>query len=108
MATLNEIAQGIAQLLGHTSCPDPLPVDLTHHSREEVIYLIRAVIEACDETTAGLSEVRVGARFGNPMTDELPRGHQTYRGVPIRLDLECGRQVLFCRAGASPEPTPSS
>lgn len=96
MARLDEIGLGIATVLGSSSVPEPLFVDLRGHTPVEALVMVRSVIDACLRSATPIALVRMGerlgARFGGSHFDV-----KTYEGVPIELDAMLGERIEFYR-----------
>lgn len=98
MATLDEIAKALAQLLASGAGPNPLPVDLANHMPAEASYLVKCAIHECRAMGAGLSSVRIAPELAADLQSiaEEPFLHE---GVPISLDPGLGKRVEFWRIG---------
>lgn len=64
MARLDEIAEGLANMLLALPAPEPLPVDLRGHSPADFAFLARALAEACERLAAPLSLIKIDPALG--------------------------------------------
>lgn len=93
MARLDEIGQGIATILGSSSMPEPLFVDLKGHTPVEALVMVRSIIDTCLRSATPIALVRIGERLGARF-DGSPKSHE---GVPIELDAALGDRIEFFR-----------
>ena len=97
MARLDEIAEGLASVLEATQLPEPLFVDMMHHSPADITFLIRAVVDACARRVAPLSLIRVGQTLGSHAARALGPEPLKYEGISLELTSELDRRVEFYR-----------
>lgn len=102
MAGMSEIAIGIATVLGSSSTPEPLYVDLRGQSTEEAILLIRKVVDECVDAEVRLGSVVAPTSLLEAGRDLRPALEPAYRDVPIRRSEGMQDRIEFHRHRADP------
>ena len=77
--------------------PEPLGVDLVGHSSSEAIFLVRAVVDACERRGSPLSLIRVAMSYGAIVSRTFGPGLMYYEGVKIALASELNERIEFHR-----------
>lgn len=98
MARLDEIAEGLATLLGSQPRPEPLGVDLIGESPADTTVLVRAVIDACERRGRPIYMVQVSEDLGKGLSRQLEDTNGRYQGVYVQLDPELQGRVEFFRS----------
>ena len=93
MATLDEIASGVVQMLAHEGL-NPPPVELRNHSPAEFAEFVTMVIDRCYTQDVPLKAVNLSPDFGGDLRHLVDWLGQ-YRGVPIHFDERLGRSIQF-------------
>lgn len=104
MARLDEIAEGVSNVLAASPMPEPLFLDMVGHSSGEATFLIRAVVDACKRRGVPLSKIRVGQELGSNARRALGPEPLGYEGVPIEIADQLGQRIEFYRFPTSSEP----
>ena len=94
MARLDELAQGIAQVLKAVPSPEPLPVDMMNETPAAAAVFVRAVIESCARTAAPISKVAIDPELGKALMGENAEG---YEGIKIVADNRLSNRIEFFR-----------
>lgn len=102
MAGMHEISLGIATVLGSSSTPEPLYVDLRGQSTEEAILLIRKVVDECVDAEVRLGSVVAPAALLEAGRDLRPTLEPAYRDVPIHRSEGVQDRIEFHRRRAEP------
>jgi hypothetical protein len=97
VARLDEIAEGLASVLGGTPEPEPLGVDLWNESPAATTVLVRAVIDSCARRAIPLSAVRVSSDLGKDLDRQLALKDGAYEGVPVIMAPQISSRVEFFR-----------
>lgn len=97
MARLDELAEGIAKVLGLTAVPEPLPVDLVGEGPAEVTVLVRAIVDASHRHVAPLDRICVDPQLGRRLLRE--HGNQ-YEGVRLETDDRLRNRIEIWRVPA--------
>lgn len=63
-ARLDEIAEGVALLLGASPTPEPLSISMMNHSPVEISFFVRALAAACERLGAPLALIRLDTELG--------------------------------------------
>ena len=97
MARLDEIAEGIATILISSPVPEPLNVSLRGESATNTTFLVRAVIDSCEQRGLPLHAVRVGPILGADLLKQYGGTLSGYQGVIIEMSDTLALDVEFCR-----------
>jgi|GEM_PF-2930104 len=95
MARLDELAEGIADVLGATPAPEPLPVDMIGESPAAATVFTRAIIDACERNGRPLWRVAICPELGQDLL--LQHGAKGYEGVAIVADESLVNRIAFFR-----------
>lgn len=98
MARLDELAEGIAQVLLATSAPEPLPIDLVGETPAAATFFVRAVIDACQRQAIPLAMVMIDPIMGEGLLRQHPEG---YEGIMIKTDHRLSSRIEFFRFPSS-------
>lgn len=98
MATLDEIAFGVVQILALEGLNSP-PVELRNHSPAEFAEFVTMVVDRCHTQALPLKAVNMSPDFGDELRVALDWQGQ-YRGVPIKFDEGLGRSIQFVPGSA--------
>lgn len=96
MATMDEIALGIASVLRATKLPEPLPVDLWGDSLHEGSIFVRAVISECSDASIPLRFVTVPLDLWTELTFNAD-ARSEIEGVRIEPLAQLKGRVEFWR-----------
>ena len=96
MARLDEIAEGLATVLASSPTPEPLSVDLRGQSPQEVTFLVRAVVDACERRGSPISLVCVHPELGADLLKLYGSGIG-YEGVKIQEGSDMSDSLEFYR-----------
>lgn len=95
-ARLDEIAEGIASVLGASLTPEPLVVDMRNQSPVNIAFFVRALAAACERQAFPLAFVRVGTAMGQRLTQSVER--EPLEGdVEVELLDELGTSIEIYR-----------
>lgn len=94
MARLDELAQGIAQVLKAVPSPEPLPVDMMNETPAAAAVFVRAVIESCARLAAPIAQVTIDPVLGRAFLGEHA---DAYEGVRIVADDRLSDRIEFFR-----------
>ncbi len=97
MARLDEIAEGLSNVLSASSTREPLFLDMMNHSPAEITFLVRAVVDACERLTAPLSLIRISEELGSHAALALGPEPLKYEGIAIELVSGLDRRIEFYR-----------
>ena len=97
MARLDEVAEGISDVLLATESPEPLPVDLRGQSPAEVAFFARAVADACERKAVPLSLVRVDPQLGSALLNAVVVDPLAGGRVKVEAIAELGSRLEFFR-----------
>lgn len=97
-ARLDEIAEGVATVLGASTIPEPLRIDMINHSPVDVAFFVRALAAACERLEAPLALVRLSPELGGRLLQALELEPLEDPSVQVELmeGLE-GALVLYRR-----------
>lgn len=95
MASLDEIAHTISDVLQSPFAPNPLPLDMMNHSPEQAGYLVRTVIEASADAGVALEKAEISSWFGASMSRGDASDVFYHLGVPIVIRPALSKHVLF-------------
>jgi hypothetical protein len=95
MAELKEIAIGIAQVLQHSSSPDPLPIELWNEPPSHAANLVRHVVDECADAGIKLSSVSLDEACWQAWV--LDGVEPSHRGVPLIRDSRLRQRLEFYR-----------
>lgn len=84
-AWLDEIAEGIAMVLGSSATPEPLKIDMRNQSPVNVAFFVRALAAACERREAPLALVRLGPELGERLVRAVE--HEPLEGADVRLEF---------------------
>ena len=84
-ARLDEIAEGIAMVLGSSPTPEPLRIDMRNQSPANVSFFVRALAAACERRAAPLALVRLGPELGERLMRAVER--EPLEGPDVRVEL---------------------
>lgn len=96
-ARLDEIARGVATVLGSSATPEPLRVDMWNQSPVNVAFFVRALVAACERREAPLALVRLGTKIGERLVRDVER--EPLEGADVRVELveELGASIEVYR-----------
>lgn len=96
-ARLDEIAEGIATMLGASAAPEPLRVDMWNQSPVNVAFFVRALAAACERRAAPLALVRLSPQIGQRLVRAMER--EPLEGGDVRVELleELGASIEVFR-----------
>ena len=94
MARLDELAQGIAQVLKTVPSPEPLPVDMMNETPAGAAVFVRAVIESCARIAAPIAKVAIDPVLGKALMGEHA---DAYEGIKIVADDGLSSRIEFFR-----------
>lgn len=97
MAGLEEIAIGLAQALASGAVPNPLPVELRNQTPQEAAFLVKRIVQECQDAGIALDRVRLSPTVGALLSSGSGEGSRPL-GVTIEQDAELGRTLEFWRA----------
>ena len=83
-ARLDEIAEGVASVLGASSTPEPLCISMMNHSPVEVAFFVRALAAACERLEAPLALVRLDPELGGRLVRAVER--EPLEGTDVRVE----------------------
>lgn len=102
MARLDEVAEGICQVLRHAPTPEPVEVDLLNHSPVDAAMFVRFVAEICWRDALPLALVRISPELGIRLFRSLEEDEPLGPGkVPLELSGTLGSRVAFYRTRPS-------
>ena len=84
-ARLDEIAEGIAMVLGTSASPEPLRIDMWNQSATNVAFFVRALAAACERRAAPLTLVRLDPELGERLVRAVER--EPLEGPELRVEL---------------------
>lgn len=90
-ARLDEIAEGIASVLGSSATPEPLRIDMANQTPVNVAFFVRALAAACERRAAPLALVRLDAELGERLVRSVER--EPLEGADVRVELVEGLGV---------------
>lgn len=90
-ARLDEIAEGIATVLGASPSPEPLRVDMRNQSPVNVAFFVRALAAACERHEAPLALVRLSPELGERLVRAVER--EPLEGSAVQVELVEGLGV---------------
>lgn len=96
-ARLDEIADGIAAVLGASTTPEPLKIDMRNQSPVNVAFFVRSLAAACERRAAPLALVRLDTELGARLVRAVER--EPLEGQEVRLELveELGTSIEVYR-----------
>lgn len=97
MARLDELAEGIADVLRGAMEPEPLPVDLVNQSPAAATFFVRAVVDACARRAAPLFRVDICPILGEDLLRQHGASDGGYEGVGIVANESLVNQIEFFR-----------
>ena len=84
-ARLDEIAEGIASVLGTSATPEPLRVDMMNQSAVNVAFFVRALAAACERREVPLALIRLAPELGERLVRAVD--HEPLEGADVRVEL---------------------
>ncbi len=87
-ARLDEIAEGIAMVLGTSASPEPLRIDMMNQSPVNVAFFVRALAAACERRAAPLALVRLDPELGERLVRAVEG--EPLEGPEVRVELVDG------------------
>jgi hypothetical protein len=103
-ARLDEIAEGVASVLGLSATPEPLRVDMMNHSPVDVAFFVRALAAACERREAPLALVRLSPELGERLVRAVEREPLALADVQIELAEDLGVGVEMYRRSPAQSP----
>lgn len=97
MATLSEIALGIATVLQSAAEPEPFPVTLRGQSLEDGAFLLKAIIRECRDADIHLQKVEADPELWRHMRDHSSSDFASYMDVPIQNAADLHAELRFFR-----------
>ena len=96
MASVREMALGIASTLRSGIAPNPLPVELCGYAPEDAAQLVKLVVDECVDAGIALREIRVDPVIVHELTGSKSECGVVHRDVPISADTAClGRVDIY-------------
>lgn len=94
MASISEIAIGVATALSSGMVPDPMFLDFWNETPEEAVELLQAVVNECADAGIPLRKIAVDPVLWAALP---PTCRGDVRGVGIEADRELVGRVAFYR-----------
>ena len=96
-ARLDEIAEGVATLLGGSATPEPLSISMMNQSPVQVAFFVRALAAACERLEAPLALVRLDTELGERLVRAVEREPLEVPDVRVELVEGLGVSVEMYR-----------
>lgn len=97
MARLDELAQGIADVLKATVVPEPFPIDLRNETPAAATVFVRAIVYECVRRAVPLTKVAICPELGADLLRQHGASPGYYEGVAIVYDQRLQDRIELYR-----------